>query len=295
MVFSRTDPKPGSDAPGIIEIHPGGVAANFAFWASLLGQESGLIGTVGRDVLAELVLSDLREVGVRLLTSAHPSLGTACVVNLIGAAGEKSFITQRAADEHISPEAVTEELISRATWLHVGGYALYADASRTATQKAIDLALSYRVPVSLDPCSWYPLSQFGVERFLEIARTATILMPNCDEGRVLVDKRDPCDIATELLRYVPHVALKLGRDGCVIAEDGNARVCPIEVVEALDTTGAGDSFNAGFVVEYMRSCDMLAAARFANALARKVVTIVGARPSEEVARSWIAGIRSQEC
>jgi len=286
--------KPGSDAPGVIDIRPGGVAANFAFWAAVLGEDSGVIGAVGRDVLADFALSDLHEVGVRLFTRAHPDLRTGCLVSLVSPSGEKSFVTQRAADEKIMPEDITEDLISRTSWLHIGGYALYTDPPFAATQRAIALAASYGVPISLDPCSWHLLREFGADRFLHIARCAAVLMPNYDEGRVLTGKGRPSDIALDLLQYAPLVVVKLGRDGCVIAEGEEARTCPTRPADAVvDSTGAGDAFDAAFVVEYRRSRDPQRAACLANALAREVVQTVGARPAPPVARGWLARLGLQ--
>jgi sugar/nucleoside kinase (ribokinase family) len=294
MVFPKTKPKPGTDIPATIEVHSGGVASNFAFWCSLLGQDAGLIGGVGEDILADIALSGLNEAGVNVFVKSHESLRTACVVNLVGESGEKSFITQRGADEAISQEIITEQLISKAKWLHVGGYALYSDISRPATEKAIQLALANGVPVSVDPSSWYPLREYGVSRFLSAAKGRTLLIPNYDEATTLVGRKSPEGMALDLLSYAPYVVVKLGREGCVIAKENCVQICPTETVEnPVDTTGAGDSFNAAFISKFIQSGDMWAAACFANSLAGKVVTTVGARPDVKTARAWIKSVEQE--
>ncbi len=300
MVFPETKPKPGTDVPATIQVHPGGVASNFAFWCSLLGQDVGLIGAVGQDALADIALSGLSEAGVNVFVKSHRSLRTACVVNLVGASGEKTFITQRGADEAIPHEIITDELIAKAKWLHIGGYVLYSDVSRPAAEKAMRLALANEVPMSIDPCSWYPLREYGISRFLSTAAHSTLLIPNYDEGVTLVGKKSPEKMASELLDYAPYVVVKLGRDGCVIAAEGCVKVCSTEAVDdPVDTTGAGDSFNAAFVSEFLRSGDMWSAACFANSLAGRVVTTVGARPDVSTARAWIGCLeqerRKREC
>lgn len=293
-VFPETEPKSGTDVPASIEVHPGGVASNFAFWCSLFGQDAGLICGVGEDALADIALSGLNDAGVSIFGKSHGNLRTGCVVNLVDASGEKFFITQRGADEAIPPEIITEELIAGAKWLHIGGYAFYSDVSRPAAEKAIQLALAGGVPISIDPSSWYPLKEYGVSRFLSEAGGCALLIPNYDEGMTLVGRKSPCEMALDLLSYAPHVVVKLGRDGCVIAKEGYVRVCPTETVEnPVDTTGAGDSFNAAFVSEFLRSGDMWSAACIANALAGKVVTIVGARPDVSTARAWIAELEQE--
>ena len=102
--------------------------------------------------------------------------------NLVSPSGEKSFITQRGADEAIPPEIITEELMAKAKWLHISGYALYSEMSRPAAEKAIRLALAGGVPVSMDPSSWYPLEEYGVSRFLNHVRKSALLLPNYEEG-----------------------------------------------------------------------------------------------------------------
>ncbi len=291
LVSPKTEPKPGTDVPAVIQVRPGGTASNFAFWCSLLGQESGLVGATGRDALADIALSDVNESGVSVFVESHQNLMTACIINLVGPSGEKSFITQRGADEAIPLEIIAEELMAKAKWLHVAGYAFYSSVSRPAAEKAIKLALANGVPVSIDPSSWYPLKEYGVSRFFSHARDSTLLMPNYEEGAILVGRKPPDEMAVELLGYASHVVVKLGQDGCVIAEEGCVKVCPTEAVEdPVDTTGAGDCFNAAFVCEFLREGDMWTAACFANSLAGKVVATVGARPDVSIARGWVESL-----
>jgi len=291
LVFPKAEPKPGTDTPATIQVCPGGTAANFAFWCSLLGQESGLIGAVGHDALADIALSDLNEAGVHVFVEFHQDKRTACIVNLVDASGEKSFITQRGADEAIPPEIITEELLAKAKWLHIGGYAFYSDISRPAAEKAIRLAPACGVSVSVDPSSWYPLREYGVSRFLRAAENATLLMPNYEEGVVLVGRKPPEEMAAELLNYAPHVVVKLGPKGCVIAKEGCVRVCPTEAREnPVDTTGAGDCFNAAFISEFLRQGDMWTAACLGNSLAGKIVTMAGARPDISIAKEWVESL-----
>lgn len=291
LVSPKTGLKLGTDVPAVIQVCPGGTAANFGFWCSLLGQESGLIGAIGQDSLADIALSDLNEAGVRVFVESHQNLMTACIINLVSPSGEKSFITQRGADEAIPPEIITEELMAKAKWLHISGYALYSEMSRPAAEKAIRLALAGGVPVSMDPSSWYPLEEYGVSRFLNHARKSALLLPNYEEGVVLVGRKSPEEMAAELLDYASYVVVKLGPAGCVIAKEGYVQVCPTEAVEdPVDTTGAGDCFNAAFLCEFLREGDMWSAACFANSLAGKVVTTVGARPNVNIARGWIESL-----
>lgn len=291
LVSPKTGLKLGTDVPAVIQVCPGGTAANFGFWCSLLGQESGLIGAIGQDSLADIALSDLNEAGVHIFVESHQNLMTACIINLVSPSGEKSFITQRGADEAIPPEIITEELMAKAKWLHISGYALYSEMSRPAAEKAIRLALAGGVPVSMDPSSWYPLEEYGVSRFLNHVRKSALLLPNYEEGVVLVGRKSPEEMAAELLDYASYVVVKLGPAGCVIAKEGCVQVCPTEAVEdPVDTTGAGDCFNAAFLCEFLREGDMWSAACFANSLAGKVVTTVGARPNVNIARGWIESL-----
>src|SRR5690606_32955618 len=140
-------------------------------------------------------------------------------------------------------------------------------------------ARSAGTAVSLDPSSAGFLADFGVERFLNVMDAADILLPNLDEGRMLAGLDDPIEVVRAPSARFGIVALTLGEDGCVVTAPG---VDPtlVEAVPAalVDPTGAGDSFSAGFLAEWVASRDPVAAARAGAAVAARAVAVIGARP-----------------
>ena len=145
-----------------------------------------------------------------------------------------------------------------------------------------------------------------MDRFLRLCRGALVFLPNRDEAMALTDMSDPDDMLLALADVFPVVALKLGATargldrtglGCYgCCSTGHSRgasgaipqvapwvalgsivhASPVQV-EAVDTNGAGDAFDAGFVVEYSSGGGLEAALMRGNAMGARVAAMHGAR------------------
>lgn len=111
-----------------------------------------------------------------------------------------------------------------------------------------------------------------------VARCATILLPTFDDDHALYGDRDADACATRWLTTgVREVVVKLGPDGCLVAQNRSRdRVVPPRRIDPVDTTGAGDAFNAGYLAARVRGKDALESAETGNALAGVVVQHPGA-------------------
>jgi sugar/nucleoside kinase (ribokinase family) len=153
------------------------------------------------------------------------------------------------------------------------------------------------LPFSADPSSYRLLREYGPERFLADVDGAAVLFPNRDEARELTGRADPAEGAAELARRFPVVAVKLGPDGCLVAARGALRAVPAGRPDglAIDPTGAGDAFAAGFLAGLLGvglsgageaadtqaaasgAADPQAAAQAAVRLAARAVRVIGGR------------------
>jgi ribokinase len=116
----------------------------------------------------------------------------------------------------------------------------------------------------------------------DIVRRVTWLTPNETEAATLVGEHgSPEEVADALTgQGATNIVLKLGKRGCLVAQAGAPKLSvPGFDVEAVDTTAAGDGFNAAFAVALMRGRNTLLAATYANAVAALSVTKAGAQPS----------------
>src|SRR5690606_39831490 len=124
------------------------------------------------------------------------------------------------------------------------------------------------------------ISDFGVERFLDAIRGAQLLFLSADEARLLTGYEDVEAAARMLGASFPLVALTRGDQGVLVAADGAAPVAvPARAVRAIDPTGAGDAFTAGFVDAWLRTGDALAAAEAAVFVAARAVMVIGGGPA----------------
>jgi ribokinase len=273
---------PGGDATGRIELAPGGSAANTAAWIARCGVPAGFIGMVGSDIFGDLIIADLAREGVALHTSRTAARNTGVILALIDRAGQRSMVTNQGADFALTPEDLPTTAIEAAGHVHITGWSLFTDPPRAAALAAAQLARAAGVPVSFDPASYQMIREMGHDAFDRMIAElpVDVIFPNRDEGMALTNQREPEAIARGLARRFPSatIVLKLDRDGCFVLSGALARHFPTHDVPVVDTTGAGDAFNAAFLARYRRDGDLAEAARFANAVAGWVVAQYGARP-----------------
>lgn len=235
---------------------PGGAPANVAVAAARLGSETAFVGSVGGDLFGDLILRTLEAEGVD--TSAvrrcePPTRTSIAFVEVSG--GDRSFTFYRsdpAADELLSPEDVSEEVISGATFVNFGSIPLIKDPARSAIHRAVELAEELDVPVAFDV-------NFR-EHLWESAETAReVVDPLLDRSRVVKlsdDEISPllgtqrAEEAARILldRGVALVFVSLGPEGALYATKDFSGEVPSFEVEVVDPTGAGDAFLAAALV-----------------------------------------------
>src|SRR5690606_5471684 len=99
----------------------------------------------------------------------------------------RSMLTERGANRFLSADDVGDELLDAAAVVHFTGYAVLGSDDHAAIGRLFERAAARGTAVSVDPASAGDLTDFGVERFLDVIAGAGLLFPNLDEGRVLTD------------------------------------------------------------------------------------------------------------
>lgn len=270
---------PDSDTRSQILRRPGGSAANLACWLGSLGADVTFVGRVGRDDHA-LHTRHLAEFGVKPRLATDPVAETGTIVIVVDPAGRRTMLTDRAANLNLTADDIPDELLAEAGLLHVCGYSLFEAGVRESFMNLLERARARGLPISVDPSSVAWLREVGADRFLEWTRGAALAFPNRDEALFLAGTDDPETAADRLAECYGLAVVTLDGDGAVLGRAGRA---PLRIatdrIAAVDSTGAGDSFCAGFLAAWLRGADEVAAVEAGAALARTAVSRMGARPT----------------
>jgi fructokinase len=236
---------------------PGGAPANVAVAASRLGSEAAFIGSVGEDLFGDFILRALESEGVQTsgVVRQKPPTRTSLAFVEISDTGDRSFTFYRsspAADELLSSEDVTEEIVSGASFVNFGSIPLIREPVRSATRRLAEIANELDIPVAFDvnfrEHLWEnpEVAREAVDPLLDLS---TIIKMGDDELAPLLDTKDPEEAANMLLeRGASLVLVSLGSEGAFYATKDFSGNVPSFEVEAVDATGAGDAFLAAVLV-----------------------------------------------
>jgi sugar/nucleoside kinase (ribokinase family) len=246
----------GTDVPGRIALRQGGSAANTARWLARLGARTTLIAAVGRDPAGRALVAAVRSDGVTVRVARVPGARTGRVGVIVGA-GERSFVADRGAADHLEAADVDATWFDGIELLHLPAYSLIA-ALGPAARRAVELARATGAFVSVDLASVGPLLEGGRKKALAMVGDVKpdLLLATFAEAEALLGLHSPAG----LLDLAPVAVVKRGpRGATVLAREESGNVVRFEVATerliAADTTGAGDAFDAGFIVDWLASRD----------------------------------------
>ncbi|WP_168914831.1 carbohydrate kinase family protein [Microcella flavibacter] len=279
VVLPSEELRPDTDTTSMIIATPGGSAANTAAWIGWHGMPVDFVGRVGAGD-AEHHRRVFADAGVTAHLAESTTRGTGTIV--IVAEGERrTMLTDRGANDELDPASVTDELLDRASILHLTGYGLVNAFTAEDLAALIARARARGVRVSLDPGSVGFISDYGPAAFRRTVSGVDLLLPNLAEARLLIGQPDAPAVhaAVVLLDVAPVVMLTDGARGVIIAEDsGVVHEIAVDAVPTVDPTGAGDAFGAGVLVALARGEGLDAAAAHGMRAAAIAVSRAGGRP-----------------
>ena len=259
-----------------LEYHVGGNGANTARVLAILGTPVRLLGTVGNDEQAEFVLRELQESGVDTGAIGRVDLPTAATVVLVNRFGNRQFLHRLGAslEAFREPLEFTPELCEGRSHYHLASLFLLPNL-RAHGPEMLRRAKATGLTTSLDT-NWDAEGEWM--RALEgCLPQLDILFMNEDEAFMVTGSKDPATGAELVLgKGVRTAVMKLSGRGCAIYDGGREIVCPAFEVNAIDTTGAGDCFVAGFLAAWQQGASWGEAGRFGNAVAALSVQKLGA-------------------
>ena len=243
-------PEPGREVVARdFALRLGSSSAICAAGLAKLGNEVAFLGKAGDDVFGRFCVDQLTAAGVDVrLVSTDPSLQTGLTVSISDR--DRALVTYPGAMEGLRADAVTDSVLAQFTHLHVSAYFLQRGL-RPGLPGLFRRARAIGLTTSFDP-GHDPYNEWGVE-IREVFRDTSVLFLNEIEVELITGSGDIEQALGQLATDSTLAVVKLGaRGSAALGASGAIERVPAMRVEVLDTTGAGDSFNAGFLHAWLR-------------------------------------------
>lgn len=272
-----------------LKVEVGGGAAHLALALTKLGIKTKLIGLIGKDIFGDFISNKLKKFGVEnSLKTAEKETGVSIGINFRD--GSRSLLTYRGTNSLFSLKDFTLRDVD-GKLLFVSGYGLLENL-----QKDVKKVLSYAKSKGMITCLEPDLKSyrsFGIDGIKNVLKLVDFFFPDLEEGNIITREKDGRKIIEKILRFgCKTVALKLGREGCIIAGGNDVIKVAAIKTNAVNSTGAGDFFNAGFVFGYLKYKSLEKAGEFGNALAAFAISKFGDEryPSEDDVKKLVKNL-----
>lgn len=235
-------------------IELGGSCSIFACQAAKLGLKIAGLGAVGDDFFGRLIRDKLDSAGVitdyiRIDRSVKTGMGAA----LCKRDGDRSILTYAGSIEAAGIEDMTDEILASTKHLHIGSFYLLKKLEKNLLE-IVRTAKKYGATISLDT-NWDPYETWDGGIF-DLLPLVDIFQPNENEIMAITRKNNLEEAVKSILELVPVITLKRGKKGAaVITREKYFHVEPVDV-PVVDTVGAGDSFDAGFLYGFLSELDL---------------------------------------
>jgi fructokinase len=236
--------------------YPGGAPANVACALVKLGTSAAFLGAVGQDDDGNSLVQLLQDVGVDVRgVQKHPTAPTRLIYVLRSETGDRQFAgfgqrqTGEFADTHLLADKIPQKLFEEADFLVMGTLELAYPETREAISRALELAEKHRVKILLD-VNWRPVfweDEAEAKELIEnILQKVDFVKLSEEEAEWLFETTDP-EYIGHSLEAAEGILVTAGDKGCFYYLGETKGRLPAFSVQAIDTTGAGDSFLAGFL------------------------------------------------
>lgn len=253
----------------------GGSAANTIHGLAHLGIETGFVGTVGNDDMGRFFKKDMQVNKITpILFRTMNETGRAMA--LISKDSERTFATYLGAAVDLSVDDISLDIYKGYDYFYIEGYLVQ---DRAMFEKALRLAAKAGLKICLDLAS-YNIVDENVDFFKSmISQYVDILFANEEEIRSLTGK-SPEEGAADARELCDLVIIKLGAEGSFcVCKEGMVRV-GVRPSKAIDTTGAGDLYAAGFIFGHMKGLSAETCGQMGAILAGRVIELIGAKMDE---------------
>ena len=277
-----------------IGIGIGGCAANTGISLRKLGGDVAVMGKVGADGFGDFVVETLRSHGVDAAGVLRDStVGTSATMIPVDSAGERTFIHYIGANSRVRPDELDMGLIKSAQVFHFAGALVMPGFDGEPAASVLKAAKEAGVTTTLDTV-WDATGRW-LELVAPLFPYTDMFLPSLAEAGEITGHTEPADVAAALLDMgVGTVALKMGEQGAFVRRGDETLAVPIYPVTALDGTGSGDAFVAGFLKGTLLGWDLERTTRFANGVGALCTTALGTTAGVRDFAGTLAFLRERE-
>ncbi len=262
-----------------ISLYSGGCGLNACVDIAKIGSKVALVGMVGEDGFGNFLVSELMRYGVDISgLKRSTDYHTSASVVLVDGTGERTFLHSTGANGKFTDADIDYSILDFSDYVFVSGTMLMPSFDGAPTARFLKECKKRGKTTFLDT-AWDDTGSW-MKKLEEALPYIDYFMPSIAEATELTGGlTKPEEIAKFFFdRGVQHMVIKLGSDGCYLQEnkDQPGVILPIyRNVQAVDTTGAGDSFCAGFIYGITHGMSYVESGRFANAVGAHCVSAVG--------------------
>lgn len=260
------------------EIVPGGAACNTIVGVGMLGGKAGFIGMRGEDEYGDSYEDQLKKCNVScsFFLSKDP---TGKVLSVITPDAQRSMFTFLGASTGLAPQSITPDMFEDTAIAVVEGYLLF---NRDLMKAVLRAAKEAGAKIALDLASFEVVE--AARDILDdlIKEYVDILIANEDEAEAYTGLKDENAALEKMAENAEYAVLKIGKRGSMISHKGTVtRVDPVIAEDAVDTTGAGDLWAAGFLYGLANGFSIEKSGRIGSACGAEVVRVIGAQIPDE--------------
>lgn len=254
---------------------PGGSAANATLGATQLGLKTTFLGKIGGDITGERYRANFVAAGGDGSRFKHANLPNGRCLSLVTPDGQRTMRTHLGAAMTLHPDEITAADFHGARHAHIEGYLMFNPA---LADKVARTARAAGCTISIDLASFEVVNVARDWLLEQLKEGVDVVFANEDEVRALFQKDASYDaFARKLAGYGGIAAVKMGKDGAWIARGNDLhRIEPVKVARVVDTTGAGDSWAAGFLYGHLRGAALSASGAIGSLLGAETVQHLGA-------------------
>ncbi len=260
---------------GNIAMVPGGAVANATIGATKLGLRTTYLGKIGSDITAEHYFANFTATGGDGSRFKRATLPNGRCLSLVTPDGQRTLRTHLGAAMTLSAYEISAADFAGARHALIEGYLLFNPA---LADKVIRTARAAGCTVSIDLSSFEVVNVARDWIFAQLREGVDIVFANEDEAAALFQRKDAYEkFACELAGFGGIAAVKMGGDGAWVARGKELhRIAPVRVKQVVDTTGAGDSWAAGFLYGHLKGASLAASGAIGSILGAETVQHLGA-------------------